>query len=91
MLEKFEIGKTRRNLLIVLILCLLSISVIFFLGIKSNDEIQKIVEEQFSERQLLLSKQISSGIAEFLNQKTIIIEVMSLHISDASPDSIYRI
>lgn len=88
MLEKIDIGKTKRNLLIVLILSFLSISLIISLGLRSNDEIQKIVEEQFNERQLLLSKQISSGISEFLNQKTIIIELMSLHIYNDSTDAI---
>ncbi|KCZ72316.1 histidine kinase,histidine kinase,CHASE domain-containing protein [Candidatus Methanoperedens nitroreducens] len=86
MLDKSLIRKTKLNWLTVLIICLLSITIIVFLGIKSNDEIQNIVEKQFSERQLLLSKQISAGMREFLNEKTTIIEVMALHISDASSD-----
>ncbi len=87
MIERFAPRKTKLNLLI-LIICFLSITVIVFLAIKSNDEIQNIVQKQFSERQLLLSKQISSGISEFLNEKTTLIEVTALHISDASPDEI---
>jgi len=77
--------------MVVFIICLLSIALMFFLGIKSNDDIQNIVQKQFNERQLLLSKQISSGISEFLNEKTTIIEVMALHISDGSPDEIQNI
>ncbi|MBZ0175192.1 ATP-binding protein [Candidatus Methanoperedens sp. BLZ2] len=72
----------------VLIICVLSVTVIVFLGIRSNDEIHNITQKQFSERQLLLSKQISSGINGFLNEKTTIIEITALHISDASPDTI---
>lgn len=83
--------QTKQNLMVVFILCLLSIALIVFLGIKSNDDIQSIVQKQFNEQQLLLSKQISSGISEFLNEKTTIIEVMALHISDGSPDDILNI
>ncbi|MFZ3169843.1 MAG: hypothetical protein WA130_19700 [Candidatus Methanoperedens sp.] len=72
----------------VLIICVLSVTVIVFLGIRSNDEIHNIIQKQFSERQLLLSKQISSGINGFLNEKTTIIEITALHISDASQDTI---
>jgi signal transduction histidine kinase len=90
MLKKFEI-QTKQILIVVFIICLLSIALIVFLGIKSNDDIQNIVQKQFNERQLLLSKQISSGISEFLNEKTTIIEVMALHISDESPDDILNI
>lgn len=85
---KFERGKIKDIWLIVLIICLLSVSVIIFLGTKSNDEIQNIVQKQFNERQLLLSKQISSGMSEFLNEKTIVIEVMASHLSDPSQDAI---
>lgn len=86
--RKTRIQKTKRNWLMVLIICVLSVTVIVFLGIRSNDEIHNITQKQFSERQLLLSKQISSGINGFLNEKTTIIEITALHISDASPDTI---
>ena len=86
--RKTRIQKTKRNWLMVLIICVLSVTVIVFLGIRSNDEIHNIIQKQFSERQLLLSKQISSGINGFLNEKTTIIEITALHISDASPDTI---
>lgn len=86
--RKTRIQNTKRNWLMVLIICVLSVTVIVFLGIRSNDEIHNIVQKQFSERQLLLSKQISSGINGFLNEKTTIIEITALHISDGSPDTI---
>ena len=86
--RKTRIQKTKRNWLMVLIICVLFVTVIVFLGIRSNDEIHNIIQKQFSERQLLLSKQISSGINGFLNEKTTIIEITALHISDASPDTI---
>lgn len=87
MIERFAPRNTKLNLLI-LIICFLSITIIVFLAIKSNDDIQNIVQKQFSERQLLLSKQISSGMSEFLNEKTTLIEVTALHTSNASPDEI---
>ena len=86
--EKTLLEKSKKNWIIVLIICLLSIAVIISLGFRSYDESRSIVKEQFSERQLLLSKQISSGMSEFLNEKTTLIEIMALHISSASPEVI---
>lgn len=60
------------------------------MGFKSNDEVQNVVQHQFSEQQLLLTKQISSGAKEFLNEKTIIIEIISRQISNASPEIIKK-
>ncbi len=88
MIGSFAPQKTKLNLLLILIVCFLSVTAIVFLAFKSNDEIQDIVQKQFSERQLLLSKQISSGMSEFLNEKTTLIEVTALHISDVPPDEI---
>ncbi|MFU8767353.1 MAG: ATP-binding protein [Candidatus Methanoperedens sp.] len=86
--EKTIFEKSKKNWIIVLIICLLSVAVIISLGFRSYEESRSIVMEQFSERQLLLSKQISSGMNEFLNEKTTLIEIMALHVSGATPDVI---
>lgn len=76
------------NWLLILIISILLIGVIAYLGIKSNNEIHDIVQDQYTQQQLLSSKQMSAGMEEFLNQKTINIEILGEHISDTQPDSI---
>lgn len=76
------------NWLLILIVSVLLIGVIAYLGIKSNNEIHDIVQDQYARQQLLSSKQMSAGMEEFLNQKTINIEILADHISDTRPDSI---
>lgn len=54
------------------------------MGIKSNNEIHDIVQNQYNQQQLLLSEQMSAGMEEFLNQKTINIEILAMHISNTT-------
>ncbi len=76
------------NRLAILFLCLFVIAFIVFLGIKTNNEIQSIVQKQFTGQKLLLSRQISTGIENFLNERTINIELLANSLSDAQPDRI---
>ena len=75
------------NWLLILIVSVLLIGVIAYLGIKSNNEIHDIVQDQYTQQQLLSSKQMSAGMEEFLNQKTINIEILAEYISDTQPDT----
>ncbi|NOR47737.1 MAG: histidine kinase [Methanosarcinaceae archaeon] len=86
MIPKFTLGNNKCNLLLVIIICTLIISLITLYGIRLNEDIHGIAQEQFTHQQLLLSKQMSTGIEEFLNQKTINIEILANHISDTPPD-----
>ena len=88
MIPKFTLGNNKWNLLLVIIICALIIAFITLYGIRLNEDIHEIAQEQFTHQQLLLSKQMSTGIEEFLNQKTINIEILANHISNTPPDEI---
>lgn len=84
MIQRFISRNSKSNLLVILIIGVLLFTFIFFFGIKSNDEIHTIVQKQYSEQKLLISKQASSGIQEFLEEKTIIIEILAELMSDST-------
>lgn len=86
MIPKITLGNNKYNLLLVIIICTLIIALITLYGIRLNEDIHDIVQDQFTQQQLLLSKQMSTGIEEFLNQKTINIEILADHLSDTPPD-----
>jgi len=88
MVSKLIFKDHKYNLLTILIICVFAIALIIFLGSKANEEVQNIVQEQFNEQQLLLARQSTDGIEEFLNQKTIIIEILANEISDKPPDEV---
>ena len=86
MIPKITLGNNKYNLFLVIIICALIIALITLYGIRLNEDIHDIVQDQFTQQQLLLSKQMSTGIEEFLNQKTINIEILADHLSDTPPD-----
>lgn len=88
MIQKYISRNNRWGLLAVLFLCMLVITFIVVLGIRANNEVQNIVQKQFTDQQLLLSRQMSTGIENFLNERTIHIEILAKGLSDATPDSI---
>jgi len=88
MIPKFTLGNNKCNLLLIIIICTLIIFLITLYGIKLNEDIHDIAQDQFTQKQLLLSKQMSKGIEEFLNQKIINIEILANHISDTPPNEI---
>jgi len=88
MVMKLIFREHKYNLLTILIICILAISIIIFLGSKTNNEVHDIVQDQFNEQQLLLARQASEGIEEFLHQKTIIIEILAQEISSVDSDHI---
>ena len=88
MVSKLIFKDHKYNLLTILIICVFAIALIIFLGSKANEEVQNIVQEQFNEQQLLLARQSTDGIEEFLNQKTTIIEILANEISDKPPDEV---
>ncbi len=88
MFQKYIFRNNRWGLLAVLFLCMLVITFIAILGIRANNEVQNIVQKQFTDQQLLLSRQMSTGIENFLNERTIHIEILAKGLSDAPPDRI---
>lgn len=87
-IQKLLTNNSKWNWLIIFIISVLLITIVFFLGIKTNGEIQSIVNEQSSEQQLLLSQQVALGITGFLNEKTRVIEIVAVNIGNVSEDTI---
>jgi signal transduction histidine kinase len=74
------------NLYLIAAVAILLIATVVFLGIRSNNEVKDVVEQQFTSQQLLLNKQLSTGIEEFLNEKVLLIEIMAKQDSRVPPD-----
>ena len=74
------------NLYLIAAVAILLIATVVFLGIRSNNEVKDIVEQQFTSQQLLLNKQLSTGIEEFLDEKVLLIEIMAKQDSRVPPD-----
>ncbi len=70
----------------IVAITVLLIVVVVFLGYGANREVQKIVQQQFNEQQLLLTRQSATGIEAFLEEKTVLIEVLASDASDESPE-----
>ncbi|MGP8320972.1 MAG: sensor histidine kinase [Methanosarcinaceae archaeon] len=83
----FEKQKRWKPYIIVAVVAILLINTVAFLGIRSNNEVRDIVEQQFTSQQILLNKQISRGIEVFLNEKVLLIEIMAKQESQVPPDN----
>ncbi len=88
MFQKYISRNNRWSLLAIIFFCIIVVTFIAFLGIRANNEVQNIVQKQFIDQQLLLSRQMSTGIENFLNERTINIEILANSLSDAPPDRI---
>lgn len=64
----------------------LLIAVVAYLGYITNQEVEGIVQQQFNEQQLLLTRQSAAGIERFLEEKTVLIEVLAADLSDEQPE-----
>ncbi len=58
-----------------------------WLGHTTNQEVETIVQQQLGEQQMLLTRQAAAGIESFLEEKTVLIEVLAAEISDVSPEN----
>ncbi len=65
----------------------LLIVVVAWFGHVTNQEVGEIVQRQFTEQQLLLTRQAAVGIEGFLEERTVLIEVLAEEIADESPEN----
>jgi signal transduction histidine kinase len=79
--------KSRWNLVLFAIVVLLLISSIFFLWLKTNIEIRSVVEEQYQNQQLLLTRQIANSLERTLNEKVLLLEVIAKADAGIPPDN----
>jgi len=68
----------------------LLIVVVAWFGHVTNQEVGGIVQQQFTEQQLLFTRQAAVGIEGFLEEKTVLIEVLATDASDTSPEGMAR-
>ena len=61
-----------------------------WLGHTTNKEVETIVQQQLGEQQLLLARQSAAGIESFLEEKTVLIEVLAADATDTSPEGMAR-
>ncbi len=71
--------------LTILVIAALLIVMVLGLGHATNREVEEIVQQQFNEQQLLLTRQSAAAIESFLEEKTVLIEVLASDASDESP------
>ncbi|MEA1908623.1 MAG: sensor histidine kinase [Euryarchaeota archaeon] len=63
------------------------IVVVLGLGYATNREVEKIVQQQSNEQQMLLTRQSAAGIEAFLEGKTVLIEVLATQVVNVSPEN----
>ena len=68
----------------------LLIVAVAWMGHVTNQEVETIVQQQFNAQQLLLTRQSAAGIESFLEEKTVLIEVLAADASDTSPKGMAR-
>ncbi|MHC1575293.1 MAG: ATP-binding protein [Candidatus Methanogasteraceae archaeon] len=73
--------------LTILIIAALLIVMVLCLGYATNREVEKIVRQQSNEQQMLLTRQSAAGIEAFLDEKTVLIEVLATEVVDVSPEN----
>ncbi|HIE32081.1 MAG TPA: hypothetical protein EYP67_06850, partial [Methanosarcinales archaeon] len=79
----------RKKFTIVTVTVLL-IVVVAYLGHITNQEVQDLAQQQFNEQQLLLTRQSAAAIESFLEEKTVLTEVLASDVSDESPKDTAR-
>jgi Osmosensitive K+ channel histidine kinase len=79
--------KSRWNLILFAAVVLLLISSIVFLWMKTNMEVRSVVEEQYQNQQLLLTRHLSDSIERSLNEKVLLLEVIAKKDTGVPPDN----
>jgi len=69
-----------------ILIAMLLIILVIGLGYITNKEVEDLIQQQFNEQQLLLTRQSATGIESFLKERTVLIEVLATELSDKSPE-----
>ncbi|MCL7413867.1 MAG: sensor histidine kinase [ANME-2 cluster archaeon] len=85
-------GKYQKQVLlfIAIVSFILLIFIVFF-GVSTYFKVNEIVTTQYKEQQLLLARQISTGIMEFLDEKVDLVESLAENEPDSTPDEYQRL
>lgn len=91
-MEKDLLGKYQKQILlfIAIVSIVLLIFIVFF-GVNTYFKVNEIITAQYNDQQLLLSKQISTGIMEFLDEKVNLVESLAKNEQDLTPDEYQKL
>jgi signal transduction histidine kinase len=70
----------------IAVISILFLLLIIIMGIKTHNDVCEVAEQEFSRQKLLLAKQFSTGIEEFLKEKTELTESIARNHPNASPE-----
>jgi len=71
----------------IILACVVLVVIAAFFGNESYNETRDVIQEQFNEQQLMLSKQTAYGIESFLDEKVILIEMLAIEGATVDPDA----
>lgn len=79
--------KHEKNVIFAIaVISVLFLLLIIFMGIKTHSNVSEVAKQECSKQQLLLAKQFSTGLEEFLNEKVELIESIARNHANASPE-----
>ncbi|NOR60560.1 MAG: histidine kinase [Methanosarcinales archaeon] len=81
-MEKHE----KKVIFAIAVISVLFLLLIIFMGIKTHNDVSEVAKQECSKQQLLLAKQFSTGIEEFLNEKVELTESIARNHANASPE-----
>ena len=81
-MEKHE----KKVIFTIAVISVLFLLLIIFMGIKTHNDVDEVAKQEFSKQQLLLAKQFSTGVEEFLNEKVELTESIARNHANASPE-----
>ncbi len=76
----------KQVLLFIAIVSLILLLFIVFLGVNTYSKVDEIITSQYKEQQLLLARQMSTGIEEFLDEKVNLVESLAKNEAGSTPD-----
>ncbi len=80
-MEKHE----KKVIITIVVVSILFLLLIVFMGIKTHNDLDEVAKQEFSKQQLLLAKQFSTGVEEFLNGKVELAESIARNHANDSP------
>ncbi len=86
--EKFSLMEKHEKKVIftIVVISILFLLLIVFMGIKTHNDLDEVVKQEFNKQQLLLVKQFSTGVEEFLNEKVELTESIARNHANDSPE-----
>jgi len=81
-MEKHE----KKVIFAIAVISILFLLLIIIMGVKTHNDVCEVAKQEFSKQQLLLAKQFSTGVEEFLNEKVELTESIARNHANDSPE-----